>query len=299
MHFPHAWLDMGLFAVALLAGPGVAARAESTIDPAHPYAYGANVGWIHARGSDAHGAILGRYHASNHLYGANIGWVSLGDGSPANGHTYANTSAADFGVNHDGAGRLSGCAWGANVGWLVFEQTHGRPCIDLRTGDLSGHVWAANLGWVSLSNAYAHVRTTMLDPGPDSEPDALPDAWEYRHTNSLSALSGLGGADADGDGSTDAQEYGADTDPFDDGARLAMVGLSVTGQTHTLRWTARPTRLYRLQSTNTLNGGGAAWADAGGGLMGPPDTPVAEVMLGGIMQTTRFYRVEAVMPLSE
>ena len=58
----------------------------------------------------------------------------VGSGTPTNGHAYANNSAADWGVNHDGAGRLTGYAWGANIGWVAFEQTHGQPQVDLRTG---------------------------------------------------------------------------------------------------------------------------------------------------------------------
>ncbi|MCU0858596.1 MAG: hypothetical protein MUC65_09370 [Pontiellaceae bacterium] len=61
-------------------------------------------------------------------------------------------------------------AYGANVGWIAVEQTHGQPRIDLRTGNLNGFAWGANVGWISLSNAQAYVRTVTLDSGPDREP---------------------------------------------------------------------------------------------------------------------------------
>jgi hypothetical protein len=63
-------------------------------------------------------------------------------------HTYTNTSPDDYGVNHDGAGNLSGYAWGTNVGWINFSPTHGGVTIDLVTGEFDGHAWAENVGWI-------------------------------------------------------------------------------------------------------------------------------------------------------
>ena len=53
--------------------------------------------------------------------GANIGWLDLGDGTPPNGIQYLNNSAADFGVNHDGAGNLSR-AFAELIGWMQAQQ---------------------------------------------------------------------------------------------------------------------------------------------------------------------------------
>lgn len=271
-------------------------RADTTIDPAHPYAYGANVGWMHARTDLTNGAVIGQYYCSGYLYGANVGWIFLGDGSPGNGHAYANDAAEDCGVNHDGQGSLSGYAWGANIGWINFEPT-GNPHVDLRTGNLYGHAWGANVGWISLSNAQAYVRTETLDPGPDSDMDGLPDAWEYAKTGDLRLLNG-GTHDQDGDGVNDDEEYGADTDPLDDADFLRIVSISVCGSTNSIAWTSRPTRFYRLEATNTLMGAGV-WTDAGPGLLGPPVVSPMTQTVSDVTATTRFYRVQAVMPLSE
>ncbi len=110
-------------------------------------------------------------------------------------------------------------------------------------------------------------------------------------------LSG-GSNDHDKDGATDEEEYGADTDPLDDADFLRIVSLGVSGSTNRLAWTSRPTRLYRLEATNTLVGAGA-WTDVGPGLLGPPVLSPMTQTVSGVTGTTRFYRVKAVLPLSE
>ena len=290
------YLKEGALAAAVLAGLGVPARADSTIDPAHPYAYGANVGWINTR-ADGGGAAIGPSFCTGRLWSATSGWIGLGHG-PGNGLHYGNAATNDWGVNHDGSGRLSGCAYGANVGWLVFEQSYGKPRVDLVTGVLSGYAWGANVGWVGLSNVQSFVRTQALDPGPDRDADSLADAYEYAHTNTLTVLSGLGGQDSDGDGVSDRAEADADTDPLDRSDYLRIVSLEVAGGTNRVQWIARPTRLYRLETTNTLSGAPGAWADSGAGLIGPPEASPAEAVVSGVVQPTRFYRVRALAPLS-
>lgn len=285
-------------ALAILACSAAVSFAGTTIDPAHPHAYGANVGWVNARGDAANGAAIGQYYCTGSVWSANCGWIGFGSGTPANGWRYSNASADDWGVNHDGEGRLTGYAYGANIGWVSFEQTFGRPRVDLRTGNLSGYAWGANVGWIGLSNAQAYVRTETLASGPDSDNDLLPDAYEYAHTNELAALSGLAGHDADHDGATDLEEAGADTDPLDGSDFLRIVSLETVATTNRVAWTSRPTRLYRLETTNTLMGVGA-WADAGPGLLGPPAVSPMMQPVSSMTETTRFYRVKAVIPLSE
>jgi hypothetical protein len=277
--------------------PG-SAPAGSTIDATNRHAYGANVGWIDARADGTHGAAIGHSYCTGYVYAANVGWIGLGNG-PTNGWRYGNASAADWGVNHDGEGRLNGYAYGANAGWVKFEQTWGQPRVDLRTGNLSGYAWGANLGWIGLANARAYVRTETLDPGLDSDSDLLPDPYEYAHTNTLADLSGLAGHDADGDGATDLEEAGADTDPLNDVDLLRIVSVGVEGATNRVAWTGRPTRLYRLEATNTLTDAAGGWADAGPGLLGPPTLSCMTQTVSDVIATTRFYRVHVVVPLSE
>ena len=266
--------------------------AASTIDPAHPYAWGANIGWIDAQGDVANGAAVGQSYCSGQAWSANCGWINLGNG-PANGWQYSNASGTDWGVNHDGQGRLTGYAWAPNVGWLNFEQAQGAPRIDLLTGNLSGYVWGENVGWISLNNAQAYVRTATLAPGPDNDGDGIPDPFEYQTAGDTNTL--YSGHDQDGDGAFDEEEYMAGTDPLDDQEYLTLWG-QVLGSTNRVSWTVAPTRLYRLEHAGDITNG-VPWTDVGLGLMAPDAG--ATMTRDQTPATTRYYRVKAVIPLSE
>ena len=263
--------------------------AVSTIDPENPYAYGANMGWINAEGDVANGAVIGQAFCSGHMWGANVGWIHLGDGAPVNGMAYANDSASDYGINHDGLGGLEGYAYGANIGWINFEQTHGQPKVNLLTGTLSGYAWGANVGWINLST----LATLTIDPGPSTDGDNIPDVWELGHTNTIWVLNG---GDADGDGVVDEAEYLADTDPFDAGDYLVITDFQMENTTNWVTWPVKTTRLYTLQHASVLSNG-MDWTVTSSSFI-PPSGPERMEMVPGVTDTNRFYRVEAAPPLS-
>ncbi len=267
----------------------VAAFAGTTVDPNNQYAYGANIGWINAQGDVTNGAVIGQAFCSGYMYGANVGWISLGDGTPDDGMKYGNDSATDYGINHDGVGNLTGYAYGANIGWINFEQTYGKPKVDRSTGELSGYVWGANVGWIGLSG----VATLTIDSGPDTDGDGIPDAWEYGHTNVLTAL---GGGDFDGDGVSDVNEYLADTDPFDPNDRLVITELTVAADTNLVAWTCVPTRKYTLEYKTDLTS--SNWTAAGSSFI-PSSGPEMDEEVIGANDSNRFYRVKAAPPLSQ
>ncbi len=70
------------------------------------------------------------------------------------------------------SGRLTGYAWGANVGWINFAPTGGGVTIDPGTGAFAGYAWGENVGWISLkggsgATAYGAVtdfRTKSICP---------------------------------------------------------------------------------------------------------------------------------------
>ena len=283
-------------AVVILAVQ-TSAMGSTSISGTNQYAYGANIGWINARGDITNGMVVGEYYCEGYMYGANVGWISMGDGSPTNGYTYSNTDAADFGVNHDGVGNLRGYAWGANIGWLNFEDT-GAPTIDLLTGNMSGYVWGANVGWISLSNAQAYVQADSMSTGPDTDSDGIADPWEMDHgLGSLFTLAA--GSDADADGVLDADEYRAGTDPLDpaDYLRIYLYSLGAGAASSTIKWYSVPTRVYRLEKSQDM-ANGVTWSDSGLTTF-LSDGSTSSRTIGDTPPTNRFWRVKALVPLSQ
>ena len=292
------------FALVLVAA---SAPAATTITPANKFAYGANFGWIDARGDTNNGAVIGEYICSGYVWSADVGWIRLGDGTPVNGIRYLNNSASDYGVNHDGRGNLSGCAWGQNIGWVIFTNSTAagplaaalQPRVSLLTGKLSGYAYSANCGWISLSNSFAHVQTSVIQTGADTDGDGITDAWELSHTNALAGLSANG--DADGDGASDLEEYIADTDPLNPLDTLRIISnatiFSGGNETNTLTWLSKETRLYQIDySTNLADA--SSWVVATS--IFAPDTGTNTTRLLPIAPalSRRFFRVEAIKPLA-
>jgi len=263
-----------LFFTALMSG-GVlcSASGATTINVVNKFSYGANIGWMDWRGDTNNGAVIGEFVCSGFIYAANVGWINLGGGAPANGIRYQNNSATDFGVNHDG------------------------PKVDLLTGRLSGFAWSANCGWISLSNAQAFVQTDTIRVGIDTDGDGIPDAWELQFAGNLTTMNA--GTDTDHDGFSDLQEYLADTNPFDPNSqlRITLYSASAGGSPANITWTSRPTRLYHIQKRNELNPG-FAWGDIGLGLVSPDAGDTTTRMFTDSVSPQRFFRIEALKPLS-
>jgi hypothetical protein len=271
-------------------------RAATTIDSVNRYAYGANIGWMDwsgGSGETANGVVIGAYVCSGYIYSANVGWINLGSGSPANGIQYQNNSATDFGVNLDGLGNLSGYAYGANIGWINFTNT-GAPRINMITGQLSGSVWSANCGWISLSNAVAYVQTDTISPGALAS-DGLPFAWLLSNFGSTNVNAN---ADPTGKGMTIAQDYLAGTDPNNVNSilRITSESFSSGGTSATLTWDSMATRYYYIQQTPSLSS--PVWTDSGLGLVSPSIGSTTTAGFTDPNAPVRFYRVEAVRPLT-
>ena len=109
-----------------------ASKTEGTIDPAHHYAWGENVGWVDFATSTV--AITDSAVTGN-IYGENVGWINL---------NLANTSA----------GILSGQAWGENVGWVDFSHV----TID-NHGVFTGAAYGENIGWIKFGTTTNKVVT--------------------------------------------------------------------------------------------------------------------------------------------
>ncbi len=145
------------------------ALAQTNVDFTNKFSWSENCGWMNWR--DAGNPVgqqgvrideSGRY-MSGFIWCENIGWMNLGNGTPANGSSYANTTGTDFGVNIDVVtGNLSGMAWGENVGWINFSGGHiaagasSAARITLtQPRRLFGYAWGENIGWINLNAAEA------------------------------------------------------------------------------------------------------------------------------------------------
>lgn len=142
------------------------ASGQSTVSPSASFAHAANAGWIDFRAGAGDGVRLTETFLSGKAYAANLGWIDCGDGSPSNGHSYSNATTGDFGVNLAADGTLSGAAYAANLGWISFEQTHGKPKLNL----LTGHAHAANAGWIALDTAFSDLATLFIARPDTDEP---------------------------------------------------------------------------------------------------------------------------------
>jgi hypothetical protein len=167
--------SLGL-AVAIFLMLTAGGNADTSIDPVNHYAWAANLGFADWRPGTTDGVNIGRSFCSGFIYAANVGWIKMGTGAPANGTTYANNSATDFGINCSagapGEKNLRGYAYGANIGWVNFEAT-GNPRVILSTGRLQGFVWSANTGWINLDDASVFVATAPdISPTPSPTPTA-------------------------------------------------------------------------------------------------------------------------------
>jgi hypothetical protein len=121
------------------------------IDPDDKWAWSTNAGWINFRPQCAgcDGVAVYSDHLEGYVWGENIGWIRLGSYDGGGAHTYDNSTAADYGVNNDGAGHLSGYAWGTNVGWIDFDPAGDEQVtIDPASGEFDGYAWGENIGWI-------------------------------------------------------------------------------------------------------------------------------------------------------
>lgn len=275
---------LGILALAVLAT--AAARAGSTIDPAARHGYGANIGWTDWQYDTTapDGVTVEAYLLHGKIYAANVGWIDTGNGTPAGGVQYSQTGG-EWGVNHDGAGNLSGYAYGANIGWIHFDPSvSSPPRVDLGTGKMSGYAYGANVGWIGLEGI-----TTSIAPGADSDGDGIADSWEYEQLAAAGLpanLGTLGAGDSDGDGTSDADEFDADTDPFDPDEVLRITNFNRVALSAALQWTHSPRRIYQVKSSPDL----LTWTDEGA----PTLLDSASVATGGA--TRLFFKVEASLP---
>ncbi len=277
----------GLFPMLPLAG-----LADSTIAPGDSFAHAANAGWVDFHPSASDGVEIEDSFLRGWAYAANFGWIHFG-GTPANGHSYANDSAGDFGVNLDGNGRLSGYAYAGNIGWIRFEPTHGQPRIDFLSGQLDGSIYSGNIGWITLDTLSSDLVAASIARA-DSDSDGIADAWEYRHFGSLVVADATSNSDKDPLG--DVAEYVTGTDPNDATSYFRLTSRVFDFDTHLveLSFTSSEDRVYRIEHSGDLV---PPWADSGLGIFAP-DPGVETTRSVALPDDPRhFVRAVSILPL--
>ncbi len=170
--------------LAALMFAGVAC-AQTNVDATNKYSWGENIGWMNWRNagspSGSQGAVIAGSYMSGFVWCENVGYVNLGDGTPANGSSYANATGADFGVNILGDNRLGGLAWGENIGWINFGPFATLPAgqqarLDSAAGRLRGYAWGENIGWVNLDDP---TRFVGISCPSDFNHDGIVDFFDY------------------------------------------------------------------------------------------------------------------------
>ena len=286
-----ATLILGLLSVALA---NLVASPNSSIDANKKFAYGANTGWINFRPTDPCGVQVAGYFLSGDAYSANFGWINFGDGSPVDGIRYGNGDAADFGVNHDGAGNLSGLAYAANVGWINFSWAAvtdpNRPRIDLVTGDFSGYAYSANTGWINLGSGNLTTATIVCI---DADGDGIADPWEQSWFGSLATANAE--SDQDHDGLRDYSEFVVGLDPTSS-AEFEILTSMVINSANQVSATIRtsPSRLYRIQTSGDL----LSWSDSGLGIFAPDPGSATTKTFPRPAGKRLFVRAIAIKPLA-
>ncbi len=296
----------GLTATAIGAGDNqsfaLASTSSTTISPAYRFNYAANFSWLNWRwsGSAAAAPAIESTLLHGSVYASDVGWLDLGDGTPSSGIRYSQTGQ-DFGVNHDGAGALTGYAYGANIGWVRFAQTwNSPPRVNLTTGALSGYAYSANCGWIHLGGLKTSIR-----PGPDLDPivigggttgDGIADTWELEQTtaaglgSNLALLGTSSTSDYDNDGISDHDEYLADTNPFDPNDRMKVTGFTfdpLTGS-GTLDWNGSDRRIFSVQYSSDMQ----TWITESGA--GPGSA--VNLTMPGPVASKLFFRVAVALP---
>jgi alpha-tubulin suppressor-like RCC1 family protein len=293
----------GLNIVSLSGGYGaamvMAAPASTSITPSARFTYAANFSWLNWRWSTSSTSapVIEPNVLHGRVYAADVGWLDLGDGTPTDLVRYSQTGG-DVGVNHDGAGTLSGYAYGANIGWVKFDPTIAQPPrINLTSGDFSGYAYSANCGWIHLGT----LKTT-IHPGPDLDGplgggDHIADSWEIEKGqlagfgNNLSLLGATPASDFDFDGFSDLEEYQADTNPFSATDRLQVTNFTYNPATGDIDidWTGTPRRNYTIFYSSDLR----SWQQAAPPLTGG----TADFTLAGPALKRLFFRIGAGLPL--
>ena len=149
----------------------------------------------------------------------------------------------------------TGCTWSATSETLWLGIVSGL------SGTGTGTVWytvarnpggAARTGFLRIAGKTV---TVIQDPMPaDANGDGLPDSWQMLYFSSANSTNAPPGADPDGDGASNLEEYLAATDPMNGNSVLRITAFTPSSLTQTYALTF-PTLLrhyYQVQRSTNL-----------------------------------------------
>ena len=206
-----------LFLLTVNVGAAWAATGNSS-----GFAWGTNAGWFNFNATDG-GVTVYADHLEGYAWGENTGWLRLGTCTSGSPCTYANTTAANYGVNNDGSGHLSGFAWGTNIGWINFNPTDGGVTVN-SSGQFDGYAWSENVGWIHFKGAAPVYNVTTTYTGKP----AVSTTEATAITSSGATLNGT--VNANNVSTTASFEYGLTTSY---GATVTASQSPVSGMTDT------------------------------------------------------------------
>jgi hypothetical protein len=122
----------------------------------------------------------------------------------------------------------------------------------------------------------------------DSNNDGLPDSWQLQYFSSISDPQSAPGADPDGDGFSNLQEYIAGTNPTDSTSYLKIDSASVVGSNTAIHFNAVPGKTYTvLYRTNLILGAWVKLSDV------PAQGTTGPIIVNdsGPTSKSRFYRL--------
>jgi hypothetical protein len=137
--------------------------------------------------------------------------------------------------------------------------------------------------------------TLVLDPNLSAVGDGIPNSW--KQANGFDPLSSsVAGADPDGDGASNYNEYMAGTDPNDANSVFKIVSVVRTNNNQNVRldWNVVGGHSYVVQSAADANGGlGMPFTDISGliSVGGVGEGRTNYVHVGGAGSVGRYYRV--------
>ena len=116
--------------------------------------------------------------------------------------------------------------------------------------------------------------------------DGIPDTWRLLYFGTVSNALSAAGADPDGDGASNWQEFVAGTNPLDATSVFQFLpGLSASGSGFTLQWPSVVNKTYSVQSSSSTDGN---WTTVASGLIG--NSQVLQWADTNASASTRFYR---------